>query len=118
MIHGGQLKVTGASGCCAMSKSCEVTYECDIIEITPQAGGTAREFVAGRTSWTVTVSGLMSSINFIFNVRTTYTLTITDGTTSYTGQAICRQAKMTGVIGNLAQRACVFQGTGALSPAT
>lgn len=115
MIHGGSLKVTVAGVTVALAKSCNIQYDCEMIEVATQAYGTFREYIAGRKGWSVEVSGLVSSVTHLLSVGTSGTLTVTDGTDSVTGTAICSSWKMTGTIGNLAQQSCLFQGTGPLS---
>ena len=99
----------------ALSKSCTITYQGDAVEISPQNGGTAREYVPGRTGWTVEVSGLMSAIGNLLMMGHTYALEIYDGSDSVYGNAFVTAVKQTGAIGNLAQQSVMFQGTGALS---
>lgn len=115
MIYGGQLKVSSEAGLTGWARSCTITRQADVKEIAPQTASTAKEYVAGRTSWTVEVSGLMSAMSNRPAVGTVYTLSITDGNTTETGSAICTSVKQTGTIFNLAQQAVTFQGTGPLT---
>lgn len=116
MIYGGELRVLeDSSAVVALSKSCTIKYQCKVIEVSPPNGGTAEEYVPGRTGWTVEVSGLMSAISNLMLLRQTYALEIYDGSNSVYGSAICTSVQQVGTIGNLAQQSCVFQGTGPLS---
>lgn len=116
MIYGGELRVLeDSSAVVALSKSCTIKYQCKVIEVSPPNGGTAEEYVPGRTGWTVEVSGLMSAISNLMLLRQTYALEIYDGSNSVYGNAICTSVQQVGTIGNLAQQSCVFQGTGPLS---
>ncbi len=114
VIHGRNLKVSIGSTLIGWAKSCTVTKNCDMIEVAPTADGTARQYIAGRTDWQIEVSGLMTNMATIMSVGSSVTLAYTDGSTSYGGSAIVKQAKHTGTVGNLAQQSCVFQGTGSL----
>ena len=98
-----------------LAKSCTITHQGDAVEISPQNGGTAREFVPGRTGATVEVSGLMTAVADLLILRNTYALEIHDGSDSVYCNAFVTMVKQTGTIGNLAQQSVVFQVTGALS---
>lgn len=118
MIHGGSLKVTVAGVTVALAKSCTIQYECEMIEVASSSSNNHRDYIAGRRGWSVEVSGLVSSVADMLSMGASGTLTITDGTDSVTGTAICSAWKQTGTIGNLAQQSCSFQGTGALAAAS
>lgn len=118
------------------ARSCELTIDSDTIEISSAGSATAREFIAGRTTWTVTVNYLVSNpkailsvggttLASILNVRNIYTLYFGErgsGTSASTissnyvsGQAILKSVKITATKGNLIQGSIVFQGSSALS---
>ena len=118
MIHGGSIKVknsTTDTALVALAKSCTVEHKNDAVEVSPANGRDAREYVPGRNSWTVEVSGLVSSLSDIMIAGSIYNIEITDGSTTATGSAICTSVRQVGTIGHLAQQTCMFQGSGELT---
>lgn len=104
----------------AGTRSNDIQSESEIKEIASPSQGSAREFIAGRTSWQVTVGWLLSSvedIQHLLSVGQTYALSFvdnTDNTSLVEGSAILKTCKITATHGNLIQGSFVFQGTGAL----
>ena len=99
----------------AMAKSCTVNRKCELIERAPILGnGTAKEYVAGREEWEVSLGHLVvdsAPFEGILMVRNTYTIRIEiDGQTK-TGTAICTQAELSA----LATGSVKFKGTGPLT---
>ena len=103
----------------AMAKSCTVNRKCELIERAPILGnGTAKEYVAGREEWEVSLGHLVSSsapFDGLLKVRQTYTLRIDIGGVTKTGSAICTQANISGSVGSLATGSVKFKGTGPLT---
>ena len=104
----------------AGTKSNEVETDCETIEISSPSVADWRTYMAGRKSWTVQTSFLVTAagnIRQLLNVGTTYTLVFRDrdNTSSVTGAAILTTCKITATRGSLVQGSFAFQGTGTLS---
>ena len=123
VVLGKNVKIyAGSSGTTpliAMAKNCTVKVGCDVIERAPVIGnGTAKEYVAGREEWEVSLGHLVSSsapFDGLLKVRQTYTLRIDIGGVTKTGSAICTQANISGSVGSLATGSVKFKGTGPLT---
>lgn len=121
VLHGKDLIVLVDGVAIAMSKSCDINVEADIIPTSSPTDGDWEHSISGRKSWKVTTNHLLSSFNSMaLNVGAIVTLTIqtnVNGTTEQmTGSAICRLCKVTATNGNLAQGSFSWQGTGSLAP--
>ncbi len=105
----------------AGSRSCEIQNESEMLEKASPSQGTAREYVAGRTNWQVSVGWLLAStedLQQLLNVGQTYALAFadnTDNTNLIQCSAILKKCQITATSGNLVQGSFVFQGTGALA---
>lgn len=118
MIHGKNLMVLLNGTAVAASKTCTVNKKAGTIEISSPNSGSAREYVADRTTWDVTTGHLVEDFTAgLLSVGQTYTLTLSDGTSQMSGTAICTEYKVTATKGNLAQGSFKFQGTGVLAAA-
>lgn len=102
----------------AASKSCDLEMSCDTIETASITSGTFREFIAGRTSWTITTSWLVTELSSPAALLGTKLrikiINTTDSGDYLVGNAICTKCKITATKGNLAQGSFAFQGTGPL----
>lgn len=99
----------------------EIQVDGEQIEIASKTSGKWREFLAGRNTWSVQTSYLVtaaSDIRELLKVNTTVRLRIggsTMATGDYlTGYAIIKTQKLTAPIGGLANGTIVFLGNGAL----
>jgi predicted secreted protein len=99
----------------------EIQVDGEQIEIASKTCGKWREFLAGRNTWSVQTSYLVtvaSDIRERLKVNTTVRLRIggsTMATGDYlTGYAIIKTQKLTAPIGGLANGTIVFLGNGAL----
>lgn len=104
----------------AATKSNEIQSDCEMIEISSQSVGDWRAFMAGRKSWSVQTSFLVtaaSDIRKVLTVGTSYTLLLRDrtNTSSVTGTAILQTCKISAIRGNLCTGSFVFKGNGALA---
>lgn len=123
MLKGNDLIVQVDGVAIASAKSCDIDTSCDVIEVSSPTSGTAREFIPGRSEWSVSCSFLLTGFKARLKAGTVVTLTIgsvTSGTRTLSsdkvsGSAIVRQAKVNGTRGKLCQGSWVFQGSGALS---
>ena len=99
----------------------EIQVDGEQIEIASKTSGKWRQFLAGRNTWSVQTSYLVtaaSDIRELLKVNTTVRLRIggsTMATGDYlTGYAIIKTQKLTAPIGGLANGTIVFLGNGAL----
>lgn len=121
MIHGKDILIYEGSTPTpiAAAKSCTISTDADTKETSSPDSGTAKTFVAGRTSWNVSVSMLVLAVkDNLLRVGQTYTLTMGvrgSETDRLTGTAICTQCQITGTVGNLAQGSIAFLGSGDLT---
>lgn len=104
-------------------KSNDINADTDLIEVASSTSGKWRQYIAGRSDWSVNVSWLMLSdadMLQLLNVGTTYTLKIGGRTAAntnvLTGQAILKSCKVTATNGNLCTGSFLFKGSGALAP--
>lgn len=102
-------------------KSNDIKTKCDVIEKASATQQTWKEFVAGRSEWSINVGYLVLAAPQVRNVllvRQTFDLTLTasDGTSTstLTGKAILTTADIKANTGSLAQGTFAFQGTGPL----
>ena len=104
----------------AATKSNEMQTDCETIEISSPSVGDWRTYMAGRKSWSVQVSFLVttaSNIRQLLSVGTSYTIVMRDrtNTSSVSGSAIMTTCKISATRGNLVTGSFVFKGTGALT---
>lgn len=117
VIHGRDLIVSLNGTAIAAARSCDITVDDDMIEVTTPTSGRAKAYRAGRYGWTVDVSCLVLSPNMVISNGQQLTFSCKEaGSTNYlTGTVIRKGSKMTGTVGNLAQGSYSFIGTGPLS---
>ena len=103
-------------------KSNDIKTKCDVIEKASANQQTWKEYIAGRSEWSVNVAYLVLASPQVQNlllVSQTFDLTLTasDGTDTetLTGKAILTAADIKANSGSLAQGTFAFQGTGPLS---
>lgn len=118
-MNGNNILIYMNGSAIAGTKSNDVQTECETIEISSPSIGDWRAFMAGRKSWSVQTSFLVtatSSVRQLLNVGTSYTLVFRDRTNTYSvsGTAILTTCKITATRGNLCTGSFAFQGTGAL----
>lgn len=119
IIHGRNVKIYNSSGTAliAAAKSCTINMSGDIEEVASTSSGTAREFIPGRTTWSVDLTHLVTTNQGgIPLVGTSYTIRYMVGSTQvYTGTVICTEANITSTLGNLSQGSIKMKGSGQLS---
>lgn len=100
----------------AAAKSCTITLGVDTKETSSPTSSSARTFVAGRTSWQVSVSTLVTSVSgLLLRVGNTYTLTVGVSGDTLSGTAICTDCQIEGSVGALAKGSINFLGSGELA---
>lgn len=113
----------------ACTRSNEIQTDVEIIEISSPNSNQWREKIAGWKEWSFTVGWFVAAstdasgtkLLNLLDIGTTYTINVCErieGTTAVilTGTAICKQAKITSTLGNLAQGSFQFVGSGPLAP--
>lgn len=109
---------SGTSPIIAAAKSCTISMKCDYLEKASAIQQTAKEFIAGRTEWDVSLSHLITTgapFEGLLKVRGTYTISVVINETRKTGTVICTQADIQGSVGGLGTGNVKFIGSGALS---
>ena len=103
-------------------KSNDIKTKCDVIEKASANQQTWKEYIAGRSEWSVNVAYLVLASPQVQNlllVSQTFDLTMTAAdntdTETLTGKAILTAADIMANSGSLAQGTFAFQGTGPLS---
>ena len=122
IVHGKEIKIyagsSGSSPLIAKAKSCTISRNCDVIEVSSETSSTDREYIPGRTDWELSMNHLVNSgapFEGLLKVRGTYTLRVVVGGSVLTGRAICQQAALQGAVGALATGSVKFKGNGPLS---
>lgn len=126
-IKGNDIIVYEGGVAMAASRSCDIQASCDLREISSPLSGEYRDYVPGRKTWMVTVNkfvvaatgtdgGVRGMVLKVGDkVRLTFGVRDANGVLSgdrLTGYAICKEARVTGTRGNMAQGSWVFQGCG------
>jgi hypothetical protein len=109
---------SGTTALIAGAKSCTISKSCEVREKASATSATAREYVAGRTEWEISISHLIvtaSPYDGIIKVGGTYPLSVVVGGVRKTGNGICVQAEINGTVGNLGTGQAKFKGTGELT---
>ena len=130
VLHGRNIIIMDGGHAFAMSRSCEITSDCDLIEKSSSTDSEYKHYEKGRKGWRVIINYLAyittvsntvhSSLESLLAEGQTYTLRfgVRDaGTTTVQleGEAICKTVHISGGVGNLAQGSFEFVGNGPLS---
>lgn len=104
----------------AACKSGEMQSGCDTIEIASSTQQQFKEFLAGRSEWSVNANYLVteaSNLTDILKVRSTVLISIADrgGEVTMSGYAIVTNCKQTFSRGSVANGSFQFKGTGAIT---
>lgn len=106
----------------AASKSCQITRNCDAKEISSPSSAQARDYIAGRTGWRVTVNilGGVGIEDKLLDVGSVVTLRFKErNRTSYTeGSALITQFDVVATEGNISTGTFSFLGKGELTAVT
>ena len=102
-------------------KSQDVHSEADVVEKSSPTQQWWKEFVAGRKSWTLTLTYLVLSADRVLDllkVGQTFQVTIKksdDNVNKVAGTAILKAVDQKAAVGNLVQGSWTLQGSGALT---
>lgn len=109
---------SGSSPVIAAAKSCTISDTAELIEKASASNPRAKEYIAGRTEWEVTINHLVVTGNEyqgIIKVGSDFDISVVIGGVRKTGHVICVQAGISGAVGSLATGSVKLKGTGALS---
>lgn len=115
LIYSGS---SGTTPIIAGAKACTISEKADVQERSSASSQTAREYVAGRTEWDVSINHLVTSgaeFEGIMKVGNTYQLSIVINGVRKIGKAICVSAEAGGAVGSLSTGSVKFKGTGELT---
>lgn len=119
MITGNTIQVYLDGTAIAASRSCKIHHQCDTVETASASSNTDREYIPGRTDWTITTTWLVVSAaamkSQMLRVRQFYNIRYGDDSTYLSGRAICTEAEVTASWGSLVQGSFKFKGTGPLT---
>lgn len=119
VLLGNNLIVSLDGTAIASAKSCSITFDCDVTEVSSSSQGTFKHYITNRKSWKVTTSYLVTAVKTsLLRVGQSYTLTFgvrADNSDKVSGTAVCVTAKLDGARGALAQGSFEFIGNGSLS---
>ena len=109
---------SGTTPIIAAAKSCTISRKCDLIEKASSTQATAKEYIAGREEWEVSIDNIVTTgkeYDGLLKVRGTYTISIVINGQRKTGSAICTQADIKGSVRSVATGSVKFKGTGRLT---
>lgn len=119
VILGRNVKIYNASNTAliAAAKSCTVSMDADEFEVASETDATNKEYIAGRSSWSVELSHLLTTNQGgIPLVKTKYNIKFMVGaSTVYTGSVICVHADISANVNNIASGSITMRGTGPLT---
>ena len=122
IILGGNIIVSKKSGnsytAIAAAKSCEIEVGHEDIEVSSATNGDWKHYIVGRSSWKVTVNGLVQNVKntLLQSSDVQLRIALRGSSSDYVGgYAILKSIRMTGSKGNIGQYSCVFTGNGVLS---
>jgi predicted secreted protein len=120
-IHGNNLLVIMGGTAIAGAKSCEIVIQDDEMEVSSATQGEWREFISAIKDWSASCGHLlpasgtpMKSAAAMIGQKVTITFQTDMTGDTLTGQAIVKQWKTAGAVGNLATGTYQFRGSGAL----
>jgi len=103
------------------TKSNDIQYDCDMDEVSSPSTGKAKEYIDGRTAWSITTNYLVladAQVRDILMVSQKFKLAFCPRnaqSTGVKGDAYMKVCKITATRGNLIQGTFQFQGTGPLT---
>ena len=119
MIHGRNILIYSGGHVVAAARTCSISMSVDDTEVSNPASTSTRNYIAGRKSWTVTITKLVTVAHTIFEnldqeVRLSF-MVRGSSTDRMTGNAIVKNADVSGTVGSLTTGNFTFQGTGPLA---
>ena len=103
----------------AAARTCTISMSVDDTEVSNPANTSSRTYLSGRKSWTVAITKLVTVAHTLFEnkgqeVRLSFAVR-GSSTDRMTGNAIVKNAEVSGTVGSLTTGNVTFQGTGPLA---
>lgn len=120
VIHGKDIKIhSSGTALIAAAKSCTIKRQCKAIEVASADDGDNEHNIAGRKSWSIDLSHLITTDGVTLQEGTTYSIQVVIGSgVTWVGQALCTECDIQGSVGNLATGSIKLIGNGPLGPAS
>lgn len=119
IIHGGKIQIYNSSGSVLMAaaNSCTIHKHADVIEKASSTSSTDKEFIPGRTSWSIDLAYLITtSTGGLPLVGTKYYIKVmVNDAQAMSGYVICTDCDIQATQGNLSKGSIKMQGTGPLA---
>ena len=120
VIHGRDIKIYNSGGTAALiaaAKSCTIHRQCQALPTASASDGDNEHYIAGRKSWSIDLSHLITTNGVTLNEGTMYNIRVLIGSVvTWVGTALCTQCDIQGTVGNLATGSIKLLGSGPLAP--
>lgn len=124
VIHGKDIKIYNGSGTAliAAAKSCTIRKQCKAIEVASADDGDNEYNIAGRKSWSIDLSHLITTNGVTLQEGAMYNIQVVIGSgltaVTWEGVALCTECDIQGATGNLGTGSIKLLGSGPLAPPT
>ena len=118
ILHGRNIILSINGTAFAAAKSCELSLDCEDIEVSSATTGAWQSFIPGRKYWSMTFSHLVENLannKLLVGQTVTVRMSIRGKLEYVEGTAIVKQWRVTGTVGNLTQGSFALKGTGILN---
>ena len=119
LIHGRNILIYAGGQAVAAARSCTISMSVDDSEVSNPASISTRNYIAGRKSWNMTITKLVTvAYTFFENTDQEVRLSFMvrgSSTDRMTGNAIVKNVEVSGTVGSLTTGNFTFQGTGPLA---
>lgn len=120
VIHGKDIKIYNSGGTAALiaaAKSCTIHRQCQALGVASSTDGQNEYYIAGRKSWSIDLSHLITTNGVTLNEGTMYNIRVLIGSgVTWVGTALCTQCDIQGTQGNLGTGSIKLLGSGPLAP--
>ena len=119
MIHGRNILIYSGGHVVAAARTCSISMSVDDTEVSNPAALKNRCYLTGRKSWNMTITKLVTVAHTFFEnldqeVRLSF-MVRGSSTDRMTGNAIVKNAEVSGTVGSLTTGNFTFQGSGPLA---
>ena len=119
MIHGRNILIYSGGHVVAAARTCSISMSVDDTEVSNPADLKNRCYLTGRKSWNMTITKLVTVAHTFFEnldqeVRMSF-MVRGSSTDRMTGNAIVKNAEVSGTVGSLTTGNFTFQGSGPLA---
>ena len=119
MIHGRNILIYSGGHVVAAARTCSISMSVDDTEVSNPADLKNRCYLTGRKSWNMTITKLVTVAHTFFEnldqeVRLSF-MVRGSSTDRMTGNAIVKNAEVSGTVGSLTTGNFTFQGSGPLA---